>query len=96
MKTLGFGLYLAISCGDLFKSAAIYFFTCAAIAAAIADFNRSCARPYAAKSPFARAACPSASACWALANALASELLVVPVVVVFPDADVVPEFPPNT
>ena len=96
MNTHEFGLYLAISCGDLFRSAAIYFFTCAAIADAIADFNRSCARPYAAKSPFARAAWPSASAYLALANALARELLVVPVVVVLPDADDVPEFPPNT
>ena len=80
-----------ISLGDLFKSAALYFFTCAAIADAIADFNRSCARPYAAKSPFARAACPSANACLALANALANESLVVPPVVGVPLEEVVPE-----
>ena len=80
----------------IFKPSLFYFFTCAAIAEAIADFNRSCARPYAAKSPIARAACPSANACLALASALASEALVVPLEVGVPLEEVVPELPPNT
>jgi len=53
------------------------------------------------KSPFASAACPSASACFALASALANALFAFPFAGVvapeFPPAlDDVPEFPPNT
>ena len=68
------------------------------IAAAIADFKRSCAFPYAAKSPLASAACPSASACFALASAFAKS--VVPVVGLPEPVDAplsdVPELPANT
>ena len=75
-----------------------HFLLCAEIAAAIAAFKRSCAFPYAVKSPLASAACPSASACFALASALAKS--VVPVVgfpepVAEPVSDV-PELPANT
>ncbi|MEY4412452.1 MAG: hypothetical protein RL560_711, partial [Actinomycetota bacterium] len=51
------------------KNSVNYLRDCAAIAAAIADLSRSCARPYAAKSPLASAACPSAIACFALRSA---------------------------
>ncbi|CAB4714667.1 unannotated protein [freshwater metagenome] len=76
-----------------------YFLLCALIAASRADFKRFCALSYAAKSPFASAARPSAYACFALANEFASEeFVVVPPVVVPPVVPpaAVPEFPPNT
>ena len=68
------------------------------IAAAIADFKRSCAFPYAVKSPFARADLESASACRASASALAKSFAPVvgfpePVDSPLPD---VPESPANT
>jgi hypothetical protein len=73
-----------------------YLRACAASAAAIADLSRSCARPYAAKSPFASAACPSAIACFALCSALVRSAELLDVVAVTVDPDVVPELPPNT
>jgi hypothetical protein len=50
-----------------------HYLFCALIAASRADFNRFCALSYAAKSPFASAARPSAYACFALASEFASE-----------------------
>ena len=75
-----------------------YFLFCAAVAASIATFNRSCAFPYAVKSPFARAARESASACRASASAFAKS--VAPLVgahdPVDPPLSDVPEFPAKT
>ena len=75
----------------------LYLRPSAAIAAASAAFKRSCARPYAAKSPFASAAFPSASACLAFcyADFRSAVALLVVVVTGVPEDDV-PEFPPNT
>jgi hypothetical protein len=64
------GNTILIAAGSTTKLRRINYYFCAFAAASRADFNLFCARSYAAKSPFARAANPSLYAAIALAIAL--------------------------